>query len=187
MVMYEVLSGQWPFAHLQSPLIVALRVIRGNRPRRPQGKEGELFTDEIWDILELCWKPQPRDRISASAVLLRLEKHPPPPMPPSNIDRDAKAGSSNQWKSGSDGQLYSTDHNQPDADSSMFSPSYPGPIFNYPCATIELPIVRGDNKLPLPPRTIDPEEGPLGPGWKTYIAKSLMGFDEPDVPPAYTP
>ena len=93
MVMYEVLSGQRPFAEYVSNNIVPLKIIEGNRPGRPQGKEGELFTDEIWDILKLCWKPQPRDRISASAVLLRLEKHPPLPIQSPNLGGDAKTGS----------------------------------------------------------------------------------------------
>jgi serine/threonine protein kinase len=84
MVMYEALSGQWPFAEYENNNIVMRKIIEGIRPRRPQGKEGELFTDDIWDTLELCWKPQPRDRISASTALLRLEKHPPLPMPSSN-------------------------------------------------------------------------------------------------------
>jgi hypothetical protein len=190
MVMYEVLSGQLPFADYKNPYVIPLKIVEGNRPGRPQGKEGELFTDEIWDILELCWKPQPRDRISASAVLLRLGEHPSPPMPSSNIDGDAKTGSSSQWKSGSDGQSYSSDHDQPDTDSSMFSPSYPGPIFNHPCATVEPQIVRG-HELPLPQRTIDPEEVRFGPGWDAYRNKHLdinLGVDEPDdIPPAYTP
>ena len=197
MVMYEALSGQEPFAEYKDHHIVMLKIIEGIRPRRPRGKEGELFTNDIWNILGFCWKKQPRHRISASAVLLRLEKHPPLPMPTSNVDRDVKTGSSNQWKtgsssqwkSGSDGQSYLSDHDQPDTDFSMFSPSYLGPIFNYPCATIELPIVRGDNKLPLPPRTVDPEGGSLGHPRKMFkvATKSPTGFDELGDPPVYTP
>ena len=70
-VIYEVLSGRSPFPS------VLTKALEGKRPERPQGKDGELFTDGICNILELCWKDQPRDRISASAALLRLEEHPP--------------------------------------------------------------------------------------------------------------
>ncbi|KAF9645406.1 kinase-like protein [Thelephora ganbajun] len=77
MVIYEVLSGRTPFAQRSFPAVI-LRVLKGERPGRPQGKEGELFTDAIWGILELCWKPQPSDRASAKAVLLCLEGAPLP-------------------------------------------------------------------------------------------------------------
>jgi len=73
MVVYEVLSGRMPFSQ-DRPTAVGLRVLDGTRPRRPHGNAGKLFTDDIWGILELCWKHQPRDRISAKGVLLRLER-----------------------------------------------------------------------------------------------------------------
>jgi hypothetical protein len=157
MVIYEVLSGQRPFT-ADNDLDVVGKTLRGERPGRPQGKEGKLFTDEIWDILELCWKEQPRDRISVSAVLLRLEKHPPLPIPSPNLDEDAKTGSSSKRNSGSDGQSYISDHDQLNTDSGMIYPSYPGHIFNYPCATIGLPIAHCDKELPLPPQTDNPKE-----------------------------
>ena len=84
MVIYEVLSGQRPFT-ADNNLDVMVKTMRGERPRRPQGKEGKRFTNSIWDTLNLCWKQKPRDRIDASAVLLRLEKHPPLPMPSSSV------------------------------------------------------------------------------------------------------
>ena len=72
MVVYEVLSGQTPFAPSKPPAII-WKVLHGQRPERPQGEKGELFTDAIWGALELCWKPLPSDRPSAKVVLLRLE------------------------------------------------------------------------------------------------------------------
>jgi serine/threonine protein kinase len=76
MVIYEVLSGQVPFAPHRD-FTAMLKIAEGERPERPQGEEGRLFTDGIWSTLELCWKHQPHDRISANAVLLHLEGHPP--------------------------------------------------------------------------------------------------------------
>jgi len=72
MVIYEVLSGWTPFYPYEG-LVVVQMVLDGERPKRPQGDEGKLFTDGIWGTLELCWKPQPHDRISAKTVLLSLE------------------------------------------------------------------------------------------------------------------
>ena len=72
MVMYEVLSGQTPFPQYSNFAIVQ-KILGGERPERPQGEQGVWFTDNIWGILECCWKPQPSDRITAEAVLLGLE------------------------------------------------------------------------------------------------------------------
>lgn len=85
MVIYEVLSGQTPFSQWGFSLVM-WEVLQGKRPERPQG--GALFTDELWRVLELCWKHQPNERTSPGAVLRCLEGIPPPlqlpPIPPYN-------------------------------------------------------------------------------------------------------
>ena len=106
MVIYEVLSGQTPFTPLKSFRVIG-KVLAGQRPERPEGKGGALFTDGIWRTLELCWKHQPEERISAEVVLLCLEGTPPLPLQP---DVDGIAGSN------PDGQPGATLRN-----SSMFS------------------------------------------------------------------
>ena len=77
MVIYEVLSGQAPFAPYRPPVIIR-KVVEGDRPGRPQGMEAAWFTDELWGMLELCWKPQPQDRPSVETVLKCLEGVPRP-------------------------------------------------------------------------------------------------------------
>ena len=72
MVIYEVLSGRAPFAPWRTPLVIQ-KVLRGERPGRPQGEGGVLFTDDIWRMLELCWKHKPDERASAKAVLSCLQ------------------------------------------------------------------------------------------------------------------
>lgn len=84
MVVYEVLSGQTPFAPWKAVLVVQ-KVLEGERPRRPEGEGGALFTDSIWRMLELCWKHQPHERISAEDVLPYLEGTPLLPLPPSDV------------------------------------------------------------------------------------------------------
>ena len=75
MVVYEVLSGRTPFAPWKSPLVIQ-KVLEGERPGRPRGEEGKLFTDGIWKVLEHCWKHQPKERISTEVVLQCLERTP---------------------------------------------------------------------------------------------------------------
>ena len=94
MVVYEVLIGRPPFS--LGP--VAIRnVLDGERPARPQGPEGNLITDGIWDVLEACWRPQPGDRPSMKAVLLGLEGNASAMMQASpTVDGDVKADSDDQ-------------------------------------------------------------------------------------------
>jgi len=92
MVIYEVFSGQVPFAPLREVVVIS-KILDDKRPMRPTGEEGKLFTDGIWEILELCWKSQPRERITAKAVLLGLEGKPFPLRPVSlGVDGDVETG-----------------------------------------------------------------------------------------------
>jgi len=61
MVFYEVLSGHVPFPRYGKYAVI-LKVLRGERPERPQGVEGNWFTDDVWKILGSCWQPNPGDR-----------------------------------------------------------------------------------------------------------------------------
>ena len=85
MVIHEVLSGRAPFDPWKAPLVIQ-KVLQGERPRRPQGEGGTLFTDGIWKILELCWKHKPAERASARTVLPCLEGAPSPSQPPSDTN-----------------------------------------------------------------------------------------------------
>ena len=86
MVVYEVLSGQTPFAPLKGPAII-FKILSNKRPGRPQGREGALFTDAIWGVVELCWKHNPGDRPNAKVILQHLEGTPPLPRPSSGVGR----------------------------------------------------------------------------------------------------
>ena len=72
MVIYEVLSEQVPFAPREGTAIIP-KVVGGERPERPRGREGAQFTDELWRMLGDCWKPQPDDRPSLDIVLRCLQ------------------------------------------------------------------------------------------------------------------
>ena len=72
MVMYEVLSGRVPFPKCSTPVIIR-KIMDGERPGRPQGGRGVWFTDDLWGMLEHCWKTQPHDRPRLEAILQCLE------------------------------------------------------------------------------------------------------------------
>jgi len=73
MVIYEVLSGHIPFYRYENRVII-LKVTRGVRPEKPQGVEGVWFPNDVWEVLERCWTPQPVDRPGVEDVLQCLER-----------------------------------------------------------------------------------------------------------------
>lgn len=75
MVVYEVLSGCAPFGTNNSFAILR-NVLDGEHPERPQGVAGTWFTDDIWDMVRLCWKSRPSERASAKYVHMCLEGRP---------------------------------------------------------------------------------------------------------------
>ena len=87
MVIYEVLSGHAPFATFRDPEIV-FSVLGGQRPERPKGDEGKLFTDGIWEVLELCWKQRPSERLDAGGILMGLGGNLSLSRKPSDMDED---------------------------------------------------------------------------------------------------
>ena len=67
MVIYETISGKVPF-HGCTDLIVSLKVVAGERPRRRAN-----FKESLWKMLERCWARHPNDRPSIGDVLQCLE------------------------------------------------------------------------------------------------------------------
>ena len=72
MVIYEVLSGRTPFSTDRS-FVIPSKILRGERPERPQGEAGKLFTDRVWGTVEHCWKAEPSERMTAKNALRGLE------------------------------------------------------------------------------------------------------------------
>jgi len=87
MTIYEVLSGHHPFFPRSGPIIM-VDIMNDERPRRPEGDEGDLFTDDLWTVLGLCWERQPSSRTSVRAVLSFLVGISPPGRPDSPGDGD---------------------------------------------------------------------------------------------------
>ena len=144
MVVYEVLSGQVPFRFL-AEFVAMKEVIEGSRPKRPQGEMGMLFTDGIWELVQLCWEHQPADRISASDVLLGLEQNSSPSRPPSNVDGDVGANAV---------QLDATASH-----SGMFSLFHPKLVVNDPYDITGLLTAYDNNGLSVPPLDSAPVVG----------------------------
>jgi hypothetical protein len=86
---------------------------RRRTSRETAGGEEVWFTDDLWEMLEQCWSPQPERRPTIDAVLRCLEQGSTAwqPLPPDSDD----------WaQSDSDDQSDSTLSHDPSVDPSMF-------------------------------------------------------------------
>jgi len=95
MSVYEVLSGRVPFSRSKFAGVIR-EVIEGRRPERPWGATGAWFTDDLWAMLELCWKHQPGDRPSLDIVLRCLQDAVPPLGLSSDMGVNAEAAADDQ-------------------------------------------------------------------------------------------
>ena len=94
MVIYEVLSGETPYAECNQ-LVVVQKILAGERPGKLQGAQGTRFTVGLWQTLEDCWKPQPGDRPSLNIVLRCLQDAARPPRSP-DVDGDVEVDTDDQ-------------------------------------------------------------------------------------------
>jgi serine/threonine protein kinase len=65
MTILEVFTREVPFSHRRYDTVVVLDVIRGLQPQRPQSS---IIPDQIWSLIESCWKFRPENRPSAVLV-----------------------------------------------------------------------------------------------------------------------
>ena len=96
MVIYEVLSGQFPFEKFRD-IIVIQKVMKGEWPERPEGVNGAWFTDDVWSMLNLCWAAQPEQRPSVDAVLECLEQVPRAWNPPHSQVEEVLEMNEDDW------------------------------------------------------------------------------------------
>ena len=179
MVILEVLTGKPPFPNC-SGLVVMRKVIEGERPGRPQGKEEVWFTDDLWEMLEQCWSPQPERRPTIDAILQCLEQGSTAwqPLPP---DSDGSV------QSNSDDQSHSTLSHDTSINPGMFlhltlNPTHP------PTAVVAAQIdPQDDDQTPVPsqnqPHGVHADQGQLSPGSQQRFAELPVSatFDMADT------
>ena len=71
MELRQVLCGTVPFPGLNM-VTVAIEVLRGTRPIKPDDAASLGFTDGLWEIVERCWSADSNARPTFGAVLSRL-------------------------------------------------------------------------------------------------------------------
>ena len=152
MVIYEILSGCTPFG--TGSLAILHRILEGERPERPQGEAGKLFTDDIWGMVERCWKSEPRARPSARGVLRCLKGN------SSATDSDSDLSGTTSIDSQRDELGYATVGSS--STSSRFPLFYSELFANHPCGITGASIARVGGQPPDPPHARNPDKRRIG-------------------------
>ena len=150
MVIYEILSGCTPFG--TGSLVILYKILEGQRPSRPQGEAGERFTDDIWDMVERCWKTEPRDRPSAKDVLRCLNGN-SPTVDSDSDQSDAISINSRRDELGDVGSISA---------SSRFPLFYPEILANQLCGITGASIAQVMGQPPDPPDVMNPNKKRIG-------------------------
>ncbi|KAI5116781.1 hypothetical protein M0805_008735 [Coniferiporia weirii] len=82
MTAYELLTKDRPYAHISNNFQVPVFIAKKELPNPPASFD-EWPTDgrEIWDLLQLCWNPDPQKRISMAEVVETLKSLKTPDTP----------------------------------------------------------------------------------------------------------
>ncbi|KDQ58880.1 hypothetical protein JAAARDRAFT_175539 [Jaapia argillacea MUCL 33604] len=75
-VCLELWTGQKPFHDIVNEVTVIRKVARGERPDRPSSTDehtGQPMPDELWNLIEKCWSPEPRDRPTMGEVIQEMK------------------------------------------------------------------------------------------------------------------
>ncbi|EIN04607.1 kinase-like protein, partial [Punctularia strigosozonata HHB-11173 SS5] len=73
-VCYEIYTTRPPFYEIRREATVIVRILEGQRPRRPMNGDGCAITpsDTLWSLIEKCWHQQSELRPKMTTVLQQL-------------------------------------------------------------------------------------------------------------------
>ena len=71
----QVYSGKIPFYEITNDCCVIFAVTKGERPSRPSSDSHKIhgvLGDVVWNLMEFCWSQEPRERPTASDLVMGL-------------------------------------------------------------------------------------------------------------------
>jgi hypothetical protein len=60
--LFQSYTGKYPFFDIPIDPTVILKVMHGERPGRPACSVDRIMSDELWDLVNACWKQDPSER-----------------------------------------------------------------------------------------------------------------------------
>jgi len=73
MVIIEIFTGNVPFQEFHNEPSVIIKVMRGERPKRPEREHAPGLSDQLWDLAQMCWHQDRSKRPTIFFVLDSLE------------------------------------------------------------------------------------------------------------------
>ena len=74
MLAVEIFTGQIPFVEQENAVIVVFQILRGDRPKMPENTHEVGLTVEIWNLIESCWRQDPKKRPTIEEIVARLQE-----------------------------------------------------------------------------------------------------------------
>ncbi|KAJ7301729.1 kinase-like domain-containing protein, partial [Mycena albidolilacea] len=71
-VCYEILTGKPLFYEVSNDVKVMFMVLEGLQPLRPASCEGTTALDALWNLIQDCWRKDPKERPTAALIIERL-------------------------------------------------------------------------------------------------------------------
>ncbi|KAJ7325850.1 kinase-like protein [Mycena albidolilacea] len=71
-VCYHIFTGKVPFSEVRTERAVFLQVVDGSRPTWPASRPRTRVLDNLWDLIQGCWKQNPIERLTAQQIIQRL-------------------------------------------------------------------------------------------------------------------
>ncbi|KAF8181898.1 kinase-like domain-containing protein, partial [Mycena galopus ATCC 62051] len=69
---WQVLTGKLPFFEIHNDALVASQVLAGLRPSRLEACFETSMLENLWDLLQDCWKENPGERPTADQIVQKL-------------------------------------------------------------------------------------------------------------------
>jgi hypothetical protein len=63
----QVFTAKIPFSHIENDVVVLNKILNGERPSKPVGCESVGFNEELWDVMQRGWTPDPDSRATLGA------------------------------------------------------------------------------------------------------------------------
>lgn len=79
MTFLELFTRQHPYSNIPHDFNVIGELKKYKTPKRPSGQAvvGAGLDDDMWELLEQCWRRKPVDRPTAKAVMVSLARNQP--------------------------------------------------------------------------------------------------------------
>lgn len=69
---FQIYSGKYPFYDILRDVTVIWKVTQGGRPQRPTNERDRTMSNELWDLVEMCWKQEPQERPQMGDVVDKM-------------------------------------------------------------------------------------------------------------------